>query len=177
MLEMESEGIGCSIATQSSISSINLAKEKCSMDLLESTKHLSRKRVNESRSSTPGSRHGSSTLKPRSKGSRLNIPPPSCSEIVRLAQLQAQRAHVFLQQVIKGSVRVVHLAYRDRLCRFAYDLIECIFKHHNTEITVEAHDASSPEGELAEDVLSIITVFRARMYGQRSGAARGRFTG
>ena len=78
-----------------------------------------------------------------------------------------------LQQVLEGRVCVVHLAYKDRLCRFAYDLVERIFKHHNTEITVEAHNASSPEGELAEDVLSIITVFSARMYGRRSGAARG----
>ena len=78
-----------------------------------------------------------------------------------------------LQQVLEGRVRVVHLAYKDRLCRFAYDLVERIFKHHNTEITVEANNASSPEGELAEDVLSIITVFSARMYGRRSGVARG----
>lgn len=78
-----------------------------------------------------------------------------------------------LQRVLEGRVRVVHLAYRDRLCRFAYDLIERIFKHYNTTITVEAHDASSPEHELAEDVLSIITIFSARMYGRRSGTARG----
>ena len=77
-----------------------------------------------------------------------------------------------LQQVLAGRVRVVHVAYRDRLCRFAYDLIEHIFKHHGTEISVEAHDTSSPETELADDVLSIITVFSARMYGRRSGSAR-----
>ena len=67
----------------------------------------------------------------------------------------------------------MRVAYRDRLCRFAYDLIEHIFKHHGTKITVESDDASSPEGELAEDVLSIITVFSARMYGRRSGISRG----
>jgi excisionase family DNA binding protein len=78
-----------------------------------------------------------------------------------------------LQQVLAGRVRVVHIAYRDRLCRFAYDLVEHIFKHHGTEISVEAHNSSSPESELAEDVLSIITVFSARMHGRRSGAARG----
>ena len=80
-----------------------------------------------------------------------------------------------LQQVLAGRVRVVHIAYRDRLCRFAYDLLEGIFKHHGTSITVEAHDSLSPESELAEDVLSIITVFSARMYGKRSvGTRRGR---
>ena len=78
-----------------------------------------------------------------------------------------------LQRVLEGGVRVVRVAYRDRLCRFAYDLIEHIFKHHGTKITVESDDASSPEGELAEDVLSIITVFSARMYGRRSGISRG----
>ena len=78
-----------------------------------------------------------------------------------------------LQQVLEGRVRVVHLAYRNRLCRFAYDLVERVFKHFDTEITVETHDASSPESELADDVLSIITVFSARMYGRRSGRARG----
>jgi predicted site-specific integrase-resolvase len=78
-----------------------------------------------------------------------------------------------LQRVLRGDVRVVHLAYRDRLCRFAYDLIEHIFKHHNTAITVESHDALSPESELADDVLSIITVFSARMHGRRSGVSRG----
>ena len=77
-----------------------------------------------------------------------------------------------LQRVLEGGVRVVRVAYRDRLCRFAYDLIEHIFKHHGTKITVESDDASSPEGELAEDVLSIITVFSARMYGRRSGISR-----
>ena len=76
-----------------------------------------------------------------------------------------------LQQVLEGRVRVVHLAYRDRLCRFAYDLVERVFKHFDTEITVEAYDTSSPESELADDVLSVITVFSARMHGRRSGRA------
>jgi excisionase family DNA binding protein len=80
-----------------------------------------------------------------------------------------------LQQVLARRVRVVHVAYRDRLCRFAYDLIESIFKYHGTEITVEAHDSLSPESELADDVLSIITVFSARMHGRRSsGGAKRR---
>jgi predicted site-specific integrase-resolvase len=78
------------------------------------------------------------------------------------------------QRVLEGCVQVLHVTYRDRLCRFAYDLIERIFKYHGTTITVEAYNALSPEHELAEDVLSIITVFSARMYGRRSGCARAR---
>ena len=79
----------------------------------------------------------------------------------------------FLQRVLAGGVRVVRVAYRDRLCRFAYDLIERVFNHFGTTIAVESDDASSPEHELAEDVLAIIAVFSARMYGRRSGSARG----
>jgi predicted site-specific integrase-resolvase len=77
-----------------------------------------------------------------------------------------------LQQVLAGRIRVVHVAYRDRLCRFAYDLIESVFKYHGTEITVAAHYSLSPE--LADDVLSISTVSGARVHARRSGTATGR---
>jgi putative resolvase len=77
-----------------------------------------------------------------------------------------------LQLVLARRVRVVHVAYRDRLCRFAYDLIEYLFLKHNTTICVEAYDSNAPEHELAEDVIAIITVFGARMYGRRSRSKR-----
>lgn len=80
-----------------------------------------------------------------------------------------------LQRVLAGCVQVVHVAYRDRLCRFAYDLVERVFKHHGTTITVEAHDPQSSEHDLADDVLSIITVFSARMYGRRSAGRQRTF--
>ena len=64
------------------------------------------------------------------------------------------------------------IAHKDRLCRFAYDLLETIFKTHGAEIVVEADDAHSPEHELAEDLVSIITVFGARLYGGRSSRKR-----
>ena len=77
-----------------------------------------------------------------------------------------------LQLVLARRVRFVHVAYRDRLCRFAYDLIEYLFLKHDTTICVEAHDSNAPEHELAEDVVAIITVFGARMYGRRSRSTR-----
>jgi putative resolvase len=47
-----------------------------------------------------------------------------------------------LQRVLAGGVRVVHVAYRDRICRFAYDLIERVFNHFGTTIAaVEADNA------------------------------------
>jgi len=66
----------------------------------------------------------------------------------------------------------VHVTYRDRICRFAYDLIEHILTKHRAKIEVENNDQHAPEQELAEDVVSIITVFGARLSGSCSGKAR-----
>jgi putative resolvase len=77
-----------------------------------------------------------------------------------------------LQLAAQGRVRRVHVAYRDRLCRFAYDLVEFVLRQHDATIVVDADDAHSPEQDLADDVLSVITVFGARLYGRRSGGRR-----
>jgi excisionase family DNA binding protein len=73
-----------------------------------------------------------------------------------------------LELAFAGRLRVVRVAHRDRLCRFAYDLLEWLFQKHGAKIVVEAADADTPERELADDVLSVITVFGARLYGSRS---------
>ena len=77
-----------------------------------------------------------------------------------------------LQLAFERRLRIVRVANKDRLCRFAYDLVEHILEKHGAKIVVEAHDSHSVEQELAEDVLSIITVFGARLYGSRSGRKR-----
>jgi excisionase family DNA binding protein len=77
-----------------------------------------------------------------------------------------------LQLAFDRRLQVVRVAYRDRICRFAYDLIEHILTKHGAKIEVENNDQHAPEQELAEDVVSIITVFGARLYGSRSGRAR-----
>lgn len=86
-----------------------------------------------------------------------------------------------LELAIKRRVRTVYIAHKDRLCRFAFDLVEHILKLHGAKIVVDAYDtdtttstAISPELELAEDVLAVITVFGARLYGKRSAGGRQR---
>ena len=79
-----------------------------------------------------------------------------------------------LQLAFEGRLQLVRIAHRDRLCRFAYDLVEHILRKHGAEIHVEAHDLPpSAERELAEDVLAVITVFGARLHGARSAGRRG----
>lgn len=84
-----------------------------------------------------------------------------------------------LELSLAGQVREVCVTHKDRLCRFAYDLLEHIFKRNNTKIRVDAQDnenetsaSNSNESELAEDILSIITVFGAKLHGARSGAVK-----
>ncbi len=73
-----------------------------------------------------------------------------------------------LEQSMLGNVSEVVVAHRDRLSRFAFELIEWICMQNNTKIIVlDREEAHSSEQDLAEDIMSIITVFAAREHGQR----------
>ena len=66
---------------------------------------------------------------------------------------------------------------KDRLCRFGSELVEWIFEKNGTRLVVlgsEVYTNDSEYGELAEDLLAIVTVFVARHNGLRSAANRRR---
>ena len=68
----------------------------------------------------------------------------------------------------KGELQEVVVTYKDRLCRFGFELIEYILQtQSNANIMVLSNNCTSKESELATDLLSIITVFSARMHGLR----------
>lgn len=80
-----------------------------------------------------------------------------------------------LDRIHKREVEKVVVAYKDRLCRFGFELVEWILKKSNTELVVLNKLSSSDESgtsELAEDLLSITTVFVARNNGNRSAKYR-----
>ena len=80
-----------------------------------------------------------------------------------------------LKLAFDGRLRRVHVAHRDRLCRFAFDLVEHVLNEHGATIVVDSTSPQvSDEQELAEDVLSIVTVFGAKLHGKRSGQGRKR---
>jgi predicted site-specific integrase-resolvase len=89
-------------------------------------------------------------------GSGLNFSRPGLKQI--------------LSRVLEGGVRTVYCAHKDRLCRFAFDLLEFIFHKNGTKIEVADDDnTKTNESQLADDIISILTVFGARVYGARSG--------
>ena len=78
-----------------------------------------------------------------------------------------------LEAILTGTVKEVVVAHKDRLCRFRFQIFENLCKHFSTTLTiVDDKDGKSQTDELAEDLLSIITVFTARFYGQRKYTTR-----
>jgi excisionase family DNA binding protein len=74
-----------------------------------------------------------------------------------------------LDLAIKGHISEVVVTHKDRLCRFGFELIERIISEHsNGKIVVLNKKETSPEEELVNDLVSIITVFSSRLYGLRS---------
>jgi putative resolvase len=70
---------------------------------------------------------------------------------------------------IKNELEELTIAYKDRLCRIGYELIEKILiENSNTNIIIENDEIKSPEEELTNDLIEIITVFSSKLYGIRS---------
>lgn len=74
-----------------------------------------------------------------------------------------------LEKCIQGIIGDIIIAHRDRLARFAYDLIEnIVIKSGGSIIVLDSSEhGHSNEQELAEDILSIIHVFNCRQIGRR----------
>ena len=73
-----------------------------------------------------------------------------------------------LERSSSGAVSEVAITHRDRLCRFAFDLLQHVFALHSTKLVVLFDESMSDEHELTEDILAINTVFICRMQGRRA---------
>ncbi|MFB2896267.1 IS607 family transposase [Aerosakkonemataceae cyanobacterium BLCC-F50] len=74
-----------------------------------------------------------------------------------------------IRMITDNQVERLVLTHKDRLLRFGSELIFSLCEHFGTEVVIinRTEDASYEE-DLAKDVLEIITVFSARLYGSRS---------
>ncbi len=74
-----------------------------------------------------------------------------------------------LNAVQERRVSRVVVAYEDRLARFGVDLLRQVFAAYGTTLEVlDPKAKDTPESELANDLIAIITSFSARLYGLRS---------
>ena len=74
-----------------------------------------------------------------------------------------------LNLILEKRIDRLILTHKDRLLRFGAELIFSLCEAQNIEVVIiNRGDQPSFEEELASDVLEIITVFSARLYGSRS---------
>lgn len=75
-----------------------------------------------------------------------------------------------LNLILDGQVRRLVLTHKDRLLRFGAELVFAICEAKEVEVIIinKGEENVRFEEELAKDVLEIITVFSARLYGSRS---------
>lgn len=88
-------------------------------------------------------------------GSGLNLNKRGINKIIHLA--------------IQGKVNELVIAYKDRLTRFGFELIEeIITKYSKGKITVlNKKQDTDPQEELVKDVMAIMNVYVAKMNGLR----------
>ena len=73
-----------------------------------------------------------------------------------------------LELVEAGEVLEIYVTYKDRFVRFGFDWFNTFCEKHGTEIIVLNQPSTSPEQEVVEDLLNIVTVFSARSHGLRT---------
>ena len=74
-----------------------------------------------------------------------------------------------LEMILRRRIKRLVLTHKDRLLRFGAELVFALCELQGIEIVI-IHKGEQPsfEEELAQDVIEIITVFSARLYGSRS---------
>ena len=88
-------------------------------------------------------------------GSGLNLNKRGIKKIINLG--------------IQGKINELVVAYRDRLTRFGYELIEDIIKTYSKGkiVVVSETEKLEPEEELVKDLMAIMNVYVAKMNGLR----------
>src|SRR6202022_3462873 len=74
-----------------------------------------------------------------------------------------------IKEICLGSVGRLVITHKDRLLRFGAELIFSLCEQFGTEVVIiNASEEANFKNDLVQDVLEIITVFSARLYGSRS---------
>lgn len=73
-----------------------------------------------------------------------------------------------LDSCLQNTIGDIVIAYKDRLCRFGYELIEqLVTKAGGRIIVLDQNDNKSDEQDLCDDLLSIVQIFCCRKMGKR----------
>ena len=81
---------------------------------------------------------------------------------------QRKQFNRILEEIELGRVQRLIIAHKDRLVRFGFEWFAAFCARHGTKLVIVNGESLSPEQELVQDLLSIVHVFSARLYGLRS---------
>ena len=74
-----------------------------------------------------------------------------------------------IRAIISGQVSKIVLTHKDRLLRFGSEIIFYLCSYFGTEVElIEEEKSLSDEEVLTRDVIELMTVFSARLYGKRA---------
>lgn len=73
-----------------------------------------------------------------------------------------------IELICTNQIDRIVINYKDRLVRNGFELIEKVCKMHNVSIEIINLTEDNNKNELVDDVLSIITVYSAKLYGSKS---------
>ena len=91
------------------------------------------------------------------------------SDIGSGVNFERRGLQTLLDRCMRGAVSEVVVAYRDRLARIGYRLVEYIIRRSGSLLTVvEDPSCDGCPSELAEDVMAVLTHFAAKHHGKRS---------
>ena len=73
-----------------------------------------------------------------------------------------------IKYAINGEISELVIAYKDRLCRFGYEILEDLINEYSKgKIIILNRVDLSPTEEMTRDLVSIINIFSARINGLR----------
>lgn len=73
-----------------------------------------------------------------------------------------------LEAVVERKVSKVIVTYEDRLTRFGFGTLARLFSAFGTTIEVINREDKTPQEELIEDLITIVSHFAGKLYGMRS---------
>jgi putative resolvase len=93
----------------------------------------------------------------------------SLSDVASGINFKRKGLQVILDACLQQTIGELVIAHRDRLCRFGFELIQCIVEKSGGKITIlDDEQNKSTEQELSEDLLSIIHIYSCKQMGKRS---------
>lgn len=83
---------------------------------------------------------------------------------------QKRGLNKLLKRILRGDVGRLVLTHKDRLLRFGAELVFAMCEEFETEVVIvnKSDEELSFEQELVTDMIELVTVFSARLYGSRS---------